>query len=63
MGSLILGLPQRYKSHSARKSLIHKEIKLCFFCGQSSQSLDFQGFGVAQDNISTKLSTEILNLA
>jgi hypothetical protein len=41
----------RYKLHSACKSLICKDIKLCFFSGQFSQSLDFQGLGVAQDKI------------
>jgi hypothetical protein len=51
---------KRYKLHSARKSLIHKDLKLCFFSGQFSESLDLQGFGAAQDNISTKLSTETL---
>jgi hypothetical protein len=51
----------RYQSHSERKWLIHKDIKLCFFSGHSSQSLDLQGFGEAHDNISTKLSTENMN--
>jgi hypothetical protein len=50
----------RYKLHSARKWLIHKDLKLCFFSGHFSQSLDLQGFGATQDNISTKLSTETL---
>jgi hypothetical protein len=51
----------RYKLHSARKWLIHKDLKLCFFSGQFSESLDLQGFGATQDNISTKLSTETLS--
>jgi len=42
---------QRYKLDSGRKSLIYNGFKLCFFCGHSSQSLDFQGFGEAQDKI------------
>jgi hypothetical protein len=53
----------RYKTDSAAKLLIHMEFKVCFFCGHSSQSLDLRGFGEAQDQISTKLSTEILNYA
>jgi hypothetical protein len=53
----------RYKTNSARKWLIYKDFELCFFSGHSSQSLDFQGFGKAQDNISTKLSTETLDEA
>jgi hypothetical protein len=51
---------KRYKLHSARKSLIHKELKLCFFSGQFSESLDLKGLGATQDKISTKLSTETL---
>jgi hypothetical protein len=48
----------RYKTHSDRKSLIHIGLKVCFFHGQSSQSLDFQGFRGRRDRFSTKLSTE-----
>jgi hypothetical protein len=52
-GAKVLSVSKRtrYKLHSARKLLIYKELKLCFFCGHSSQSLDFQGFGRAQDKI------------
>jgi hypothetical protein len=52
----------RYQSHSAAKLLICKDFIFCFFYGHSSQSLDLQGFGMRQDNISTKLSTEMMNL-
>jgi hypothetical protein len=52
----------RYKTDSEAKLLIYKDLKLCFFCGHSSESLDFQGFGGHRDEISTKLSTETLNL-
>jgi hypothetical protein len=44
-----------------RKLLIHMILELCFFDGQSSESLDFQGFGEGGDKISTKLSTENLD--
>jgi hypothetical protein len=52
----------RYKSDSEAKSLICNNFMLCFFCGHSKKSLDFQGFGRAIERISTKLSTETLNL-
>jgi hypothetical protein len=41
----------RYKLDSARKSLIYKDLKLCFFSGHSSQSLADQGFGEAPGKI------------
>jgi hypothetical protein len=34
---------RRYKTHSARKSLIHKDLAKCPFSGQASQALDFPG--------------------
>jgi hypothetical protein len=41
----------RYKLDSACKSLIYKDLKLCFFSGHFSQSLAAQGFGGAQRKI------------
>jgi hypothetical protein len=41
----------RYKLHSARKLLIYKELKLCFFFVHFNQSLAAQGFGEVQEKI------------
>jgi hypothetical protein len=41
----------RYKLDSVCKSLIYKDLKLCFFSGHSSQSLADQGFGAAPGKI------------
>jgi hypothetical protein len=52
---------RRYESHSDRKLLIHIDFEVCFFCRQSNESLDLQGFAASQDKFSTKLSTETLD--
>ncbi|WP_293405391.1 hypothetical protein [Polaromonas sp.] len=49
---------ERYQSHSAAKSLIHIASLNCFFSGQSGKTLDLQGFGRFEGDLSTKLSTE-----
>ncbi|MGA8784016.1 MAG: hypothetical protein WB542_01715 [Polaromonas sp.] len=54
------GLASRYQSHSARKSLIHKESLNCFFSGHFKKSLDLQGLASLAKKLSTKLSTENL---
>jgi hypothetical protein len=41
----------RYKLDSARKWLIYKELKLCFFYGHFSKSLDLHGFGRPQTKL------------
>ena len=51
-----------YKTHSDAKSLIHIGFKLCFFYGHFSETLDLQGLSVTHDKISTKLSTETLDV-
>jgi hypothetical protein len=51
----------RYKTHSARKSLIHKETLNCLFAGQFKESLDLQGSAAFGNKLSTKLSTENLD--
>jgi hypothetical protein len=56
-----LGQASRYKTHSARKSLIHKETLNCLFAGQSKESLDLQGSAAFGNKLSTKLSTENLD--
>lgn len=48
----------RYKSNSTAKLLIYIDFLKCFFCGQSSESLDLQGLPRSGANLSTKLSTE-----
>jgi hypothetical protein len=50
-----------YKTNSCLNLLIYNDIKICFFCGQGSESLDLQGFEGSQGDLSTKLSTEILD--
>jgi hypothetical protein len=52
----------RYQSNSARKSLIYIDSLNCFFSGQSSKSLCLQGLSAAQGKLSTKLSTEKLEI-
>ncbi|MFS2035801.1 hypothetical protein ACEN8I_17410 [Polaromonas sp. CT11-55] len=52
----------RYQSNSARKLLIYIETLNCFFCGQFKKSLDLQGFARFADKLSTKLSTENLEI-
>jgi len=52
----------RYQSNSARKLLIYIETSNCFFSGQFKQSLDLQGFATRHGELSTKLSTENLEI-
>ncbi|WP_411881416.1 hypothetical protein [Polaromonas sp. YR568] len=52
----------RYQSNSVRKSLIYIETLNCFFSGQFKQTLDLQGFATLDDKLSTKLSTENLEI-
>ncbi|MFC6281274.1 MULTISPECIES: hypothetical protein [Polaromonas] len=52
----------RYQSNSACKLLIYIGSLNCFFSGHSKQSLDLQGFRVNADKLSTKLSTENLEI-
>jgi hypothetical protein len=50
-----------YQTNSDCNLLIYNDFEICFFYGQFNEGLDFQGFGDTQGNISTKLSTEIMN--
>jgi hypothetical protein len=52
----------RYQTHSEPKLLIHIALLICFFYGQSGESLDFQGLQPSRGNLSTKLSTEKLDI-
>jgi hypothetical protein len=52
----------RYQSNSDRKSLIYIDSLNCFFSGQSRKSLCLQGLRAAQGKLSTKLSTEKLEI-
>jgi hypothetical protein len=52
----------RYQSNSARKWLIYIETLNCFFSGQFKKSLDLQGFATRHGKLSTKLSTEKLEI-
>jgi hypothetical protein len=52
----------RYQSNSVAKSLIYIETSNCFFYGQFKKSLDLQGFARFADKLSTKLSTENLEI-
>lgn len=52
-----------YKSNSEAKWLIYMKFTFCYFCRQLSQSLDSCGFDGTRGELSTKLSTEILNPA
>ena len=57
-----LTVRNRYQTHSEAKLLIHKDLLNCFFYRQSSESLDLQGLQPCVVNLSTKLSTENLNI-
>jgi hypothetical protein len=52
----------RYQSNSACKCLIYIETLNCFFSGQFKKSLDLQGFAAFGGKLSTKLSTENLEI-
>jgi hypothetical protein len=52
----------RYQSHSAAKLLIYIASLNCFFCGHFNESLVNQGFRVIRAKLSTKLSTENLQI-
>ena len=52
----------RYQSNSERKSLIYIETLNCFFSGHFKRSLDLQGLAACRGNLSTKLSTENLEI-
>ncbi|NQW93267.1 MAG: hypothetical protein HQ446_04430 [Polaromonas sp.] len=52
----------RYQTHSEPKLLIHIALLNCFFYGQSGESLDSQGLQPSRGNLSTKLSTEKLDI-
>jgi len=45
------------------KSLIHIGFEICFFCRQFKQSLDSQGLWRWKMKLSTKLSTENLDMS
>jgi hypothetical protein len=53
----------RYQSNSAAKLLIYIASVNCFFYRQFNQSLDLQGFWRLGCKLSTKLSTEILEIS
>jgi hypothetical protein len=52
----------RYQSNSECKSLIYIETLNCFFFGHFEESLDLQGFAPSHGKLSTKLSTENLEI-
>ena len=52
----------RYQTNSEPKLLIYIPFLKCFFYGQSGESLDLQGLQRHGINLSTKLSTEKLNI-
>ena len=52
----------RYQTNSESKSLIYIRFLKCFFYGQSGESVDLQGLQRHEGNLSTKLSTEKLNI-
>jgi len=56
-------MPPGLHSEILGKSLIHIGFEICFFCRQFKQSLDFQGLWHRKMNLSTKLSTEILDMS
>jgi hypothetical protein len=58
------GLPvhRRYQSNSACKLLIYIETLNCFFSVQFKKTLDLQGLAARPDKLSTKLSTEKLEI-
>jgi xanthine/uracil/vitamin C permease (AzgA family) len=53
----------RYQSHSASKSLICIASLNCFFYGHFKKTLDLQGLWVIAAKLSTKLSTENLEIS
>jgi hypothetical protein len=55
-------VPRRYQSNSACKLLIYIETLNCFFSGQFKQTLDLQGSAAPVGKLSTKLSTEKLEI-
>jgi hypothetical protein len=57
-----LMVPRRYQSNSACKLLIHIETLNCFFSVQFKKTLDLQGFAASGGKLSTKLSTEKLEI-
>jgi hypothetical protein len=57
-----LMVPRRYQSNSACKLLIHIETLNCFFSVQFKKSLDLQGLAARPAKLSTKLSTENLEI-
>ena len=60
--SLRLHTKNRYQTNSESKLLIYIRFFKCFFYGQSGESLDLQGLQRHGVNLSTKLSTEKLNI-
>ena len=60
--SQILQSKNRYQTNSEPKLLIHIRFLKCFFYGQSGESLDLLGLQRPGVNLSTKLSTEKLNI-
>jgi hypothetical protein len=52
----------RYQSNSVAKLLIYIASSICFFCGHFKESLDLQGFRLGRAKLSTKLSTENLEI-
>ena len=60
--SQVLQFRNRYQTNSEPKLLIHIRFLKCFFYGQSGESLDLQGLQRHEGNLSTKLSTEKLNI-
>jgi hypothetical protein len=53
----------RYQSNSAPKLLIYIASLNCFFYGHFKQTLDLQGLRVIAAKLSTKLSTENLEIS
>ena len=60
--SRLLHAKSRYQTNSEPKLLIYIHFLKCFFYGQSGESLDLQGLKRHGVNLSTKLSTEKLNI-
>ena len=57
-----LQIKNRYQTNSVYKLLIYIRFLKCFFYGQSGENLDLQGLQHHGVNLSTKLSTEKLNI-
>ena len=53
---------KRYQTNSEPNLLIYIRFLKCFFCGQSGENVDLQGLQRHGGNLSTKLSTEKLNI-